>query len=151
MGLFVLRYLSTLCIFVLGLKAPGIMQSPEYFTLDDATRNFTPPVSIYFRVCLIFLYQTSGLRDCKYLNYILFIFVVINFSFIYIVISVKFMDLIDNAIYFLQNSFKMSTTMTMNARYVATQYLYFSLIKYLVTNYSSAYTLNNFVIVHMFL
>lgn len=45
MGLFVLRYLSTLIIFVLGLKAPGIMQSAEYFSLNDATRNFTPPVS----------------------------------------------------------------------------------------------------------
>lgn len=48
MGLFVLRYLSTLMIFVLGLKAPGIMQNAEYFSLNDATRNFTPLVSVCF-------------------------------------------------------------------------------------------------------
>lgn len=64
MGLFVLRYLSTLFIFVLGLKAPGIMQTSEYFSLNDATRNFTPPVSktkfCIFCVLLLFFGRLSG-------------------------------------------------------------------------------------------
>lgn len=46
MGLFVLRYISCLMVFVLGLKAPGIMQNVDYFNLNDSTRNYTPPVSI---------------------------------------------------------------------------------------------------------
>lgn len=45
MGLFVLRYISCLVIFILGLKAPGIMQNVDYFSLNDSTRNYTPPVS----------------------------------------------------------------------------------------------------------
>lgn len=38
MALFVLRYVSTLIIFALGLKAPRITGStdPEYRTLNDA-------------------------------------------------------------------------------------------------------------------
>lgn len=65
MGLFVLRYLSTLSIFVLGLKAPGIMQNAEYFSLNDAARNFTLPVS--FDATRALNTQTknynSGIRD----------------------------------------------------------------------------------------
>lgn len=61
MGLFVFRYLSTLCIFVLGLKAPGIMQSSEYFSLNDATRNFTPSVSFLCDYIIYFLILFSVL------------------------------------------------------------------------------------------
>ncbi|KAF2900621.1 hypothetical protein ILUMI_05560 [Ignelater luminosus] len=39
MALFVLRYISCLMIFVLGLKAPGIMQNVDYFSLNDSTSN----------------------------------------------------------------------------------------------------------------
>ncbi|KAJ8956256.1 hypothetical protein NQ318_014990 [Aromia moschata] len=39
MSLFVLRYVSCLAIFILGLKAPGIMQNVDYFSLNDAQRN----------------------------------------------------------------------------------------------------------------
>nr|XP_008194673.1 PREDICTED: ATP-binding cassette sub-family B member 6, mitochondrial isoform X2 [Tribolium castaneum] len=42
MGLFVVRYLSCLLIFLLGLKAPGITQNINYFTLNDSTRNLPP-------------------------------------------------------------------------------------------------------------
>ncbi|XP_071057078.1 ATP-binding cassette sub-family B member 6 isoform X2 [Onthophagus taurus] len=41
MVLFILRYLSCLILFVLGLKAPGIMQTVDYFSLNDSTRNLT--------------------------------------------------------------------------------------------------------------
>lgn len=40
MGLFVLRYVSCLLMFLLGLKAPGITQNINYFTLNDSQRNF---------------------------------------------------------------------------------------------------------------
>lgn len=41
MGLFVLRYVSNLMIFAIGLKAPGIFPytDPEYHTLDNATTS----------------------------------------------------------------------------------------------------------------
>jgi ATP-binding cassette subfamily B (MDR/TAP) protein 6 len=42
MGLFVLRYISCLLMFLLGLKAPGITQNINYFTLNDSTRNLPP-------------------------------------------------------------------------------------------------------------
>lgn len=42
MGLFCLRYISCLSIFILGLKAPGITQNIDYFNLNDATRNVNP-------------------------------------------------------------------------------------------------------------
>lgn len=44
MGLFVLRYISCLLMFLLGLKAPGITQNINYFTLNDSTRNLPPQV-----------------------------------------------------------------------------------------------------------
>lgn len=37
MALFVARYITCLIIFVLGLKAPGIMQNVDYFGLNDAS------------------------------------------------------------------------------------------------------------------
>ncbi|CAG9818734.1 unnamed protein product [Phaedon cochleariae] len=40
MALFVLRYVTCLLIFLLGLKAPGIMQNIDYFSLNDPQRNF---------------------------------------------------------------------------------------------------------------
>uniref|UniRef100_A0A0U9HU18 ATP-binding cassette sub-family B member 6 n=1 Tax=Chrysomela populi TaxID=154003 RepID=A0A0U9HU18_CHRPP len=40
MALFVLRYATCLMIFLLGLKAPGIMQNIDYFSLNDPQRNF---------------------------------------------------------------------------------------------------------------
>lgn len=46
MSLFVLRYVTCLFIFLLGLKAPGIMQTVDYFSLNDPHRNFAPLVSI---------------------------------------------------------------------------------------------------------
>uniref|UniRef100_V5GJI0 ATP-binding cassette sub-family B member 6 n=1 Tax=Anoplophora glabripennis TaxID=217634 RepID=V5GJI0_ANOGL len=39
MALYVLRYVSCLTIFFLGLKAPGIMQNVDYFSLNDPQRN----------------------------------------------------------------------------------------------------------------
>lgn len=39
MALFVLRYVSCLMIFLLGLKAPGIMQNVDYFSLNDPQRT----------------------------------------------------------------------------------------------------------------
>ncbi|KAJ8980819.1 hypothetical protein NQ317_000552 [Molorchus minor] len=39
MGLFAMRYISCLMIFLLGLKAPGIMQNVDYFSLNDSQRN----------------------------------------------------------------------------------------------------------------
>lgn len=36
MALFVLRYISCLAIFLLGLRAPGIMQNEDYFSLNDS-------------------------------------------------------------------------------------------------------------------
>lgn len=39
MSLFILRYVSSLMLFVLGLKAPGIIQNIDYFSLNDSTRN----------------------------------------------------------------------------------------------------------------
>ncbi|KAL3271020.1 hypothetical protein HHI36_021520 [Cryptolaemus montrouzieri] len=43
MGLFVVRYISSMLMFVLGLKAPGIMQNIDYFNLHDTTRNLRLP------------------------------------------------------------------------------------------------------------
>ncbi|CAH1113985.1 unnamed protein product [Psylliodes chrysocephalus] len=43
MALFVLRYVTCLTIFMVGLKAPGIMQNVDYFSLNDPQRNFGPP------------------------------------------------------------------------------------------------------------
>ncbi|VEN58269.1 unnamed protein product [Callosobruchus maculatus] len=45
MALFVLRYVTCLLIFFLGLKAPGIMQNIDYFSLNDAQRNFARPMN----------------------------------------------------------------------------------------------------------
>lgn len=42
MVLFILRYISCLILFVLGLKAPGIMQTVDYFSLHDSTSNLAP-------------------------------------------------------------------------------------------------------------
>ncbi|XP_074036436.1 ABC transporter ATP-binding protein/permease Hmt-1 isoform X1 [Leptinotarsa decemlineata] len=39
MALFVLRYITCLLIFLLGLKAPGIIQNVDYFNLNDPQRN----------------------------------------------------------------------------------------------------------------
>lgn len=39
MAFFVVRYISCLVIFVLGLKAPGIMQNVDYFSLNDSTSD----------------------------------------------------------------------------------------------------------------
>ncbi|XP_050299608.1 ATP-binding cassette sub-family B member 6-like [Anthonomus grandis grandis] len=39
MSLFVLRYVSALLLFLLGLKAPGIIRNIDYFSLDDSSRN----------------------------------------------------------------------------------------------------------------
>ncbi|CAG9854344.1 unnamed protein product [Phyllotreta striolata] len=39
MTLFVLRYITCLTIFMLGLKAPGIMLNIDYFHLNDSQRN----------------------------------------------------------------------------------------------------------------
>ncbi|XP_044763694.1 ATP-binding cassette sub-family B member 6 [Coccinella septempunctata] len=39
MALFVIRYISCLLMFLLGLKAPGITQNIDYFNLHDTTRN----------------------------------------------------------------------------------------------------------------
>lgn len=50
MGLFVLRYISCLFLFILGLKAPGIMQNVDYFSLNDPSRNVNAPVSIFLFV-----------------------------------------------------------------------------------------------------
>lgn len=33
-------------LFVLGLKAPGIMQTTDYFSLNDSTNNVSPQVSL---------------------------------------------------------------------------------------------------------
>lgn len=41
MSLFILRYISCLVLFVLGLKAPGIIQNIDYFSLNDPSRNLT--------------------------------------------------------------------------------------------------------------
>ncbi|CAH2003078.1 unnamed protein product [Acanthoscelides obtectus] len=43
MALFVLRYVTCLLIFFLGLKAPGIMQNIDYFSLNDAQRIHISP------------------------------------------------------------------------------------------------------------
>ncbi|XP_076254265.1 ATP-binding cassette sub-family B member 6-like [Rhynchophorus ferrugineus] len=37
-SLFILRYASCLILFILGLKAPGIIQNIDYFRLNDSTR-----------------------------------------------------------------------------------------------------------------
>ncbi|ENN74715.1 hypothetical protein YQE_08706, partial [Dendroctonus ponderosae] len=42
MSLFVVRYVLTLVLFALGLKAPGIIQNIDYFNLNDSTRNLVP-------------------------------------------------------------------------------------------------------------
>ncbi|XP_060533810.1 ATP-binding cassette sub-family B member 6 [Cylas formicarius] len=42
MSLFVIKYIMCLSLFVLGLKAPGIPQNTDYFSLNDATRNVRP-------------------------------------------------------------------------------------------------------------
>ena len=52
MALFVLRYLSCLLMFLLGLKAPGITQNINYFTLNDSTRNLPPQVSLIAIRCV---------------------------------------------------------------------------------------------------
>ncbi|KAK4877973.1 hypothetical protein RN001_010479 [Aquatica leii] len=39
MALFILRYISSLIIFVLGLKAPGVLRSTDYSQLNEATNN----------------------------------------------------------------------------------------------------------------
>ncbi|XP_030748456.1 ATP-binding cassette sub-family B member 6, mitochondrial-like [Sitophilus oryzae] len=36
---FILRYISLLVLFILGLKAPGIVQNIDYFSLNDSSRN----------------------------------------------------------------------------------------------------------------
>ncbi|XP_044741155.1 ATP-binding cassette sub-family B member 6 [Chrysoperla carnea] len=45
MTLFVLRYTSCLCIFILGLKAPGILLNSDYYNLNDSSSHITmiPP------------------------------------------------------------------------------------------------------------
>lgn len=55
MSLFVLRYITCLLIFLMGLKAPGIMQNIDYFSLNDPQRNFGVAVSYNF-ILLKFLY-----------------------------------------------------------------------------------------------
>lgn len=47
MVLFILRYISCLILFVLGLKAPGIMQTVDYFSLNDSTNNVSSQVGIF--------------------------------------------------------------------------------------------------------
>lgn len=37
MALFVTKYVTTLMVFVLGLKAPGIMTSRDYFNLNASS------------------------------------------------------------------------------------------------------------------
>ncbi|KAG5895499.1 hypothetical protein JTB14_034815 [Gonioctena quinquepunctata] len=39
MVLFVLRYITCIVMFLLGLKAPGIIQNVDYFSLNDPQRN----------------------------------------------------------------------------------------------------------------
>lgn len=43
MAFFILRYISCLVIFLLGLKAPGIMQNSDYFNLNDSTNTLNIP------------------------------------------------------------------------------------------------------------
>lgn len=45
MALFITRYLCCLLIFVLGLRAPGIMTSRDYFNLNQANER-NPEVNI---------------------------------------------------------------------------------------------------------
>lgn len=73
MCLFVLRYISCLTIFVLGLKAPGIMQNVDYFSLNDSTRNVNQHVSF------IFIMLPSGFCLCETLNsYVLLFFLLLH-------------------------------------------------------------------------
>ncbi|CAG9770126.1 unnamed protein product [Ceutorhynchus assimilis] len=39
MSFFVIRYVACLMLFVVGLKAPGIIQNIDYFNLNDSSRN----------------------------------------------------------------------------------------------------------------
>ncbi|XP_017781479.1 PREDICTED: ATP-binding cassette sub-family B member 6, mitochondrial [Nicrophorus vespilloides] len=39
MSLFIIRYVTSLLLFILGLKAPGIMQNIDYLSLNDGTNN----------------------------------------------------------------------------------------------------------------
>ncbi|KAF5282607.1 hypothetical protein FQR65_LT14202 [Abscondita terminalis] len=43
MTFFILRYISCLILFMLGLKAPGIMQNSDYFNLNDSTNTLNIP------------------------------------------------------------------------------------------------------------
>ncbi|XP_066149342.1 ATP-binding cassette sub-family B member 6 isoform X2 [Euwallacea fornicatus] len=45
MSFFIVRYVACLVLFVLGLKAPGIIQNIDYFNLNDSSRNL-PNVEI---------------------------------------------------------------------------------------------------------
>lgn len=47
MSLFIGRYVSCMVMFVLGLKAPGIMHQFEYLEHDDSDINIHPRVSTY--------------------------------------------------------------------------------------------------------
>lgn len=62
MSLFVLRYVTCLFIFLLGLKAPGIMQTIDYFSLNDPQRNFSPLVSLNI-FCVYIFYFNNKLCD----------------------------------------------------------------------------------------
>lgn len=49
MALFVGRYVSCMIMFVLGMKAPGIMHRIEYLEEEEDTRRNVPPrVSFYY-------------------------------------------------------------------------------------------------------
>lgn len=65
MALFVLRYVSCLIIFLLGLKAPGIMQNVDYFSLNDSQRNISGQVgNDIFSVSLWFRYHYGVVVVC---------------------------------------------------------------------------------------
>lgn len=56
MALFVGRYVSCMMMFILGMKAPGIMHQFEYLENeeDDVRRNIPPRVSfITFLPCFV--------------------------------------------------------------------------------------------------
>lgn len=56
MMLFILRYISCLFLFVLGLKAPGIMQTVDYFSLNDSSNNITSQVRLN---CVVLRYYST--------------------------------------------------------------------------------------------
>lgn len=59
MTLFVLRYCCCLLMFLLGLKAPGIMQNVDYFSLNDPGRRVNTQVGLE-------MYRNWGILHSKF-------------------------------------------------------------------------------------